>query len=296
MFHDIKFSVLRELCWTRIESLEKWLRRLIDDELRTQFGDNYIQYKDINNNFIIKKSVRESIENRRSDEPKRYPRDIDAILLDDAVNIILHPNLYKNHFREALINAFPQGPDVARTFFDRLIEPRNYLAHANPISLRQAEQIICYSNDIIDSLKIFYEQKGLEKMYNVPTIIQFTDSKGNSFFDSQISAGRNNTGRSHINLQKTGNELSPGDTLRIEIEIDPSFNSNEYEIFWTYSGNISTPLLPSGETFTLQINESHVREDFTVYCTVISNKKWHRLGDCDDSISITCRVLPPIEG
>lgn len=38
-----------------IETLEIWLRRLIDQQLRESFGLNYLQYQDSSGDFIIKK-------------------------------------------------------------------------------------------------------------------------------------------------------------------------------------------------------------------------------------------------
>ncbi len=296
MYRNMEFEHLRQFCKAQIESLEMWLRRLIDIELRENFGEKYLWYQyGTGNDYLIKRSVRENVIKRTEEEPKRYPREIDAILLDDAVNILLHQNLYQKYFRQALSLAFPDGPDEARTFFNRIIVPRNHLSHANPISVRQAEQVICYSNDIIDSLKHYFERKGLQKMYNVPRIIQLTDSKGNSFFEAQIKNNQNSTGRSSFNLQTEGNNLYPGETLRIEIQIDPSFNPNDYRVDWIYTDSNPTPVR-QGLTFDLEIKETHIREDFTVYCSVTSiNKNWHRLGDCDDSISVTYRVLPPLE-
>ncbi|MEI4770920.1 hypothetical protein WAX74_14955 [Psychrobacillus sp. FJAT-51614] len=295
MYYNLPFNTLRDMCRTTIESLEKWLRRLIDEELRNPLGDNYLWYQDKKNNFLFKKSIRENVKKRREDEPKRYPRDIDAVLLDDAVDIILHPIFYREYFREALTGAFPDGVEEARTFFSRIIEPRNYLSHANSISIRQVEQVICYSNDIIDSLKKYYEQKGMMQLYNVPTFIQLTDSKGNTFYTSQIDNNRNGTGGAGLNLQKRGYELYPGETLQIEIEVDPSFKEEEYIINWIYTSVNPAPT-KSGKKFNLTLDNSHVREDFTVYCKITSiGRDWHRLGDCDDRLSITYRVLPPVE-
>ena len=93
-------------------------------------------------------------------EPERFSRIIDAAILDDCINIICNPNLFRRHFREAFKTAFPVGDsrDETRIFLKRLIKPRNLLYHANPISVRQAEQVICYSHDIIESLKKYYEE------------------------------------------------------------------------------------------------------------------------------------------
>jgi hypothetical protein len=67
----------------------------------------------------------------------------------------------QTHFGIALKHAFPHGREEARTFLVRIMETRNSLAHVNAISSRTAEQVICYSNDIIDSLKHHYRDLGM---------------------------------------------------------------------------------------------------------------------------------------
>ena len=55
---------IREECKRRIESLEFWLRRLIDDTLKVKYGDDYINAKNANGDFILKKATREGISAR----------------------------------------------------------------------------------------------------------------------------------------------------------------------------------------------------------------------------------------
>ena len=83
------------------------------------------------------------------------------MLLEDAIYIICKPELLKDHFRVPLAIAFPDGREEARTFLNRILAPRNNLAHANAISTRQSEQVVCYSNDVIDSLKQHYRAIGM---------------------------------------------------------------------------------------------------------------------------------------
>jgi len=175
----MKDSEVRSQCKEKLESLEHWLRRLIDDTLTPVYGD-YFSFTDQVGNRLIKNSLVQQVAARRVHEPARYPRNIDAVLLDDAVDIVCKPDLFQKHFRQALSKAFPDGREEARTFLGRLLAPRNNLAHANAISARQAEQIICYSNDVIDSLKDYYRTLGMHEIYNVPTILKVTDSFGHA--------------------------------------------------------------------------------------------------------------------
>jgi len=98
-------SELRSICKERIEALEHWLRRLIDDVLTPLYGD-YFMHADAKGNRLIRGSLSQQVEERRAKEPSRYPRKIDAVLLEDAVDIICKPELFKNHFSKALYDAF----------------------------------------------------------------------------------------------------------------------------------------------------------------------------------------------
>ena len=45
----------------------------------------------------------------------------------------------------------------------------------------------------------------------------------------------------------------------------------------------------------LLVENKHVRTDFAIYCTVKSNKEWHRCGDVDDLVSIIYEITPIIK-
>ncbi|WP_405176372.1 hypothetical protein MHI27_12075 [Paenibacillus sp. FSL H8-0261] len=242
----------------------------------------------------MKKSVREGVQSRRGAEPKRYPREIDAILLDDSVSILLHPNLYKEYFSEPLLTVFPIGESMGKVIFEKIIEPRNYLAHANHISIRQAEQILCYSHDIIDSIKGYYEKIGVDRLYNVPSIIQVSDSLGNIKYESEISEVRSDVCVPLLLNSPNNPTLRPGDVLSVEVEIDPTFQKDLYSIQWQVEGYIPS-FEDTTNKFTLKISNSHVGERLVLNCFVKSNKDWHRYGANDDCLMLLYRVLPPIE-
>jgi hypothetical protein len=89
-------SEIRSICKEKIESLEHWLRRLIDDTLEPAYGD-YFSHVDKNGNRLIRSALSDQVDTRRAREPYRYPRKIDAVLLEDAIDIICKPELYKTH-------------------------------------------------------------------------------------------------------------------------------------------------------------------------------------------------------
>lgn len=285
-------SEIRAVCKEKIESLEHWLRRLIEDTLTPIYGD-YFSYVNANGDRLIKNSLSQQVKNRRTNEPKRYPRNIDAVLLEDAVDIICKPNLYQSHFKKALDAAFPDGREEVRTFLNRLLIPRNNLAHANAISVRQAEQIICYSNDVIDSLKIYYRSIGMTNLYNVPTILKVTDSFGNVFTRSQFS--RCHDGGIMMNfLEQPQMFLRPGDILSLEIEVDPAFDFDSYSIFWSSAKDLSHCHVNDARII-IPITNKQVAQEFDVQCRITSKNDWHRMHmGADDFLLIYYKVLPPI--
>jgi hypothetical protein len=291
MFHKLTDTEIRGYCKEKLESLEYWLRRIIDETLSAAYGD-YFNYVDQNGTKIIKSEILKTLTSRRNSEPDRYPRLIDAVLLDDAIDIICKPPLYTNYFRVMLKDAFPDGREEARTFMKRVVPPRNALAHANPISVRQAEQICCYTNDIIDSIKSYYRLHNMNSEYNVPLILKVIDSFGNVFYRGQMSAVHD--GGIALNLATRPKfNLQVGDTLTIEVEVDPSFAEEDYTITWGSSKGFSEPM-PIGKKAAIAITDKQVAQIFDVQCNIKSNKTWHRMSmGVDDFLIAYYKVLPP---
>lgn len=283
-------SELRNASRETIETLEYWLRRVVDKTLSDSYGPEYLNFTDNNGNRIINKSIKDNIEKNFKKEENRYTRMIDASLLDSLIDIICNPNLYKNHFRQVFEDAFPEGNYEARTFMSRLISPRNNLSHANPISIRQVEQILCYSHDIIDSIKKYYYAKNQQMSYNVPRFIHFKDSFGNEKFFDQNTEGHPMVGFT----QDQRYVLRPGDYLSIEIMVDESFKETEYSIFWRSTKKF--PDFGNVKKISFKIEPHHVCESISFHCAIVSNKEWHRMREgYDDLLLIFYKVLPPLE-
>ena len=160
----------------KIESLEHWLRRLVDDISTARYGSRYFEQRDAGGQLLlVKKRVDDAIR-RRTNEPGRYPRLIDAVVLGDLIAIMCDDSPYPL-FREAM-TFFPNGAAETRTFFAQIEAPRNNLAHANGVALRAMEQVLCYSNDVLDSLKDHYWRQGMLKEFDVPEILRLRHSFG----------------------------------------------------------------------------------------------------------------------
>ncbi|AZA83744.1 hypothetical protein C1637_14115 [Chryseobacterium lactis] len=291
MYNNIRIDLIRSECKNTIENLEVWLRNLIDNELLENYGDNYLEFVNADGSRLIKNEIVKDASERKASDPERYPRTIDAMLLDDEIKIICNPNLFRICFNKALQAAYPNGNDVARSFLNQLIPIRNKLYHSNPISVREAEKVMCYSNDVIDSIKLYYKMKNVEKKYNVPTIIKVTDSLGNIFYSSQIQ--RNSTGRGICETRLNENNiLYAGDRISIEVDVDSSFDKNDYTINWIFDKKESSTFEEDFNKITIIIENQHVRTDFCIYCVIISKEDWHRCGDVDDSVGIMYEIAP----
>ena len=88
MLPTLTDNQIRNCCKDKLESLEHWLRRLIDEKLSALHTD-YFSHIDGAGNRFIKKDIVDALEERVKKEPSRYPRKIDAVLLSNAVAIII---------------------------------------------------------------------------------------------------------------------------------------------------------------------------------------------------------------
>ena len=289
MFQKYSDEEIRGYCRQVLETLEYWLRQIIDEELTKAFGVNYFDASDKGGSPLISKRSTDEIKGRKSQEPTRFIRLVDAAFLDDIIALICHQELSAPYFRKYFETNYPNGVNELRTILNRLVDPRNRLSHANSISTRNAEQIICYSHDIIDSIKAYYINSKTHMDFNVPRIIRFKDSFGN-----QVNFNQSNEGHPSVNYKNDEKAfLRPGDTLEIELEIDQSFNRDEYTIRWTAIKTI--PNFGNVTKIQLTIENHHITEDFSIHCQVISNKDWHRMYQgYDDLLIVWYRILPPI--
>lgn len=289
--HAISEAELREHCRRALDGLERWLRRLVDENLTAAYGPNYLSACRPSGDRVINADTTRRIIQRAAVEPVKFPRAIDAADLDDTIRIICNPELYVAHFTNALSDAFPEGCVEAKTFLLRLVPPRNALSHARPISIHEAHRVLCYSQDVVAALKVHYGKNQMQKQYNVPTVIRIVDSLGHEI--SLSDSNRHRDGPAMIDFSQ--NELAVlrcGDSISIEVDIDPSFEPDAYEVRWLIAnvGGAAT----FGRRFSLHLTQQHVATRFCVVCYVTSKAEWHKIGTFDDQVDIAYRVLPPI--
>lgn len=278
MWQLLKTEELRSLLKREIENFEIWGRRIIEEELVPMYGESW--YK----SDFLKNKFKERVESELKKSSFSGQSAVNALYIGDIVYILCHPKLYENSFKKIFHSGYKLDEEEMRNYLTQIEMVRNKLSHANPVSIREAEKVICYTHDFIDCLKDYYKKKGNEQMYNVPMIIKFMDSLGNEFSGKQIS--RNSTGRGFCHI--TNNILTEGDILNLEVEIDPSYNENSYKVEWLFNNERY-----SGKKLTKEITEKHIRINFYIFCHVISNEhEWHRCGDVDDSVTVVYQVVP----
>jgi hypothetical protein len=276
----------RDAARRHLDSAEAWLRAIIDRQLLKAFGRAYFPALLPNGTPVIPKPIRERVAGRLAQEPARFPRMIDATELGDAIKIVLHPELYRPYFKAPLQHAYPDGEAEARTFLTRLETHRNKLAHGGVCSTREFEQCACYSNDLIDSIKLFFEEINMARTFNVPTFTRVLDNKGNNFHLTP----RPDDQAQFIDVRSRGKgDLYPGEELVVEVEVDESFSG--WTVRWlTFNGDHGF-----GTIVRLPIEDKHVGVQMDIRFEVVSSESWHKLmGGCDDRLDLRYRALPPV--
>jgi hypothetical protein len=252
-----------------------------------RYGKTYFTEGMQNANHIFRKDIRDHSAKMLSESPGRYSREVDTLLIEHIVDTICKQDLYHACFSPALQDAYPDGREEARTFLSRLIPIRNALSHANPISVHDAERVFCYCDDVIESLKRHYSERNMAQEYNAPLFTKFTDSLGHS----EVLSGS----IKHLDFTKTN--LRVGDSIRWEVEVDSSYQPDEYTVEWSFLGipRLLGEVNPTGLSFALTILPKHVNEELKLVVQLTSKRDWHRGGSYDAGLIVAYKVLPSLE-
>lgn len=290
LLYSLSEDELRGRCKKKVESLEYWLRRIIHEKFTKEYGAEYFTKKLENDENVIKGEISKKARARREAQPSRYSRDIDATLLDDLITILCNKKNYSPFFKDAFHYVAPLGEEHLRYILNKIWECRNPLSHANPISVRQGEQLLCYCNDIIDSLKEYYRELGVSAMYNVPTFLKMVDSFGNAIYRDAMTKTSSDTAIVDFH-ENPSFYFRPSDTYSVELEIDPSFDDSLYMLRWNINhGEINE----TGNKITLNIENKHVTSVLMIVCKLTTKNEWHKCGTYDDEFCLLLKVLPPI--
>ncbi len=284
---------LRDLCRHHIDTFENWSRRILDETFKSNYGTDYFNHMVSVDQPLIKSEIKKRIEKRVSDNPGRFPRKIDAILLEDIEYFLCRDDLYNKHFKSVL-EPFYSGILEVRKVLGRLIPIRNKLSHGNTISIREAEQCICYTGDLIDVYKQHYVSIGKDRDYNVPVFLRIKDSLGHDIIreDSRYSWELHFYGNLAPKIQ-----LRSGDSYKLWVEVDSSFDSSFYEIKWVVKQDFRTDIKKgTGNVIEFTLSNKHVSYAPEIYISLVTKRDWHRFHEVDDMIKLNYEnVLPPIE-
>ncbi len=287
MYLNLTDEQLRSICRSHIEALEKWARLILHYVLIDKFGPDYIHVKNPDDNYKFKKSLVTKSDNMIAEEPGRFSTHLDTLFLDELIYMLCHSEVYPL-ISPYIGNYCPKGVDALRSFLNCLIPIRNKLSHTNPFSYRDAQRAVCYSNDFIEAVKYYFEEKNMTKEFNVPTIIKVTDSFGNEV----IPSDNEETVIFRLSAPSTKNPkvLYLGDQFSLTLEIDPSFQETDYHIDW--HGKDGVEVLENGKKINVTINNKLIGENVMISCNIISNNEWHRYGKYDQSFILVFKAVP----
>lgn len=280
VFNDFDSDERQSFARTYTDSAERWLRHLVHTTLSQRYGANYITQRQ------WKKDLVQKVTSKIQAGPASFPREIDATTFDQLVDIVCHPN-YWSLFAGGITAAYPHGAEEARTFLTRIQGIRNEVAHLRPVSIRQLEQALCYSNDIADSIKNYFQAMNMSKEFYVPTFVSYIDSIGNR--------GHFQPSEWHYRIVDLSTadfrRLYPGDTLTLELEVDPSFDVGTYAVNWGIKGKPSD--CGNGKKAVIPITEAHISQRIEIQFKLITTNYWHRSSNGEDDVmDVYYRVLP----
>lgn len=242
-----------------------------------------------NGDPVIKKSINDKAADMVKLHPDRFMRKIDTLFLDEIIYILCKIQLYKGVFKNVLDKIYPDGCNEARTYLTRLIPIRNKLSHSNSISIREAEKAVCYCNDFIDGIKLYFDEKGVGNMFNVPHAIKLNDSLGNEYLLE------NNACPEVVTIKDLNGEIkrfNVNEQYSLWVTVDPSFERDSYNISWS----IGSEVFSKEERAYLQLTEDMVGENVFITCQIVQKKEWHKYNTKEDHrILIVICVLPPAE-
>ena len=283
---EIAETERREIARRHLDMLESWLRRVIHFQLTAAFGAQYPTASAKDGHQVVSKKIRDNVDARFKSEPERYPRWIDAALLDDAISIVTNPRTYNTHFRAGLERAFPQGMDEAREYLSRVRNHRNALMHGGTCSVRMLEQCVCYSNDVVESLREHFVVVRKQRQFDAPTFTRFVDGLGNVF---HISSQDDRSETIFDARKGAKGKALVGDVLTFTIEVEESYPPDTYDIQWqAFSGGQSA----DGHTFMVTFEDKNVSAKEEIRATLKTRESWHRHGQHDDFFIATYTVLP----
>lgn len=72
-----------DLCKHRLDTMELWARRLIEETFSEEYGKDYFNFKFDNGTPLVKNEIIKQVQDRMNSNPKRYPRKVDALVMEN---------------------------------------------------------------------------------------------------------------------------------------------------------------------------------------------------------------------
>lgn len=221
--------------------------------------------------------------------------------MEDLEYFICRDDLYSKYFRK-IFEPFYSGKEEIRFVLQRLTAVRNRIAHGNAISVHEAEQALCYSNDIVGCCKKYYVSIGKDREYNVPVFTRIKDSLGTDYprfrleyypWEEYFYGGPRYDGG-------IGDRPRPvfhsGENYKIWVEVDGSFHENTYVVSWKYECGKHKEK-GKGNAIEICFTDDMVSYPLKIQFSLKTTNSWHRMAreDCDDILEINYNsVLPPV--
>lgn len=287
---------VRDLSRHHIDSFEQWCRRIIDENFRKDYGNNYVDAEVNPGTPLIRAEIKKRVAGRMTDNPGRFPRWIDAVLMEDIEYFFSREDLYAKYYKN-IFEPFFSGREEIRFVLERLINIRNKLSHGNTISIHEAEQSVCYTNDFIECFKKHYESVGKSRDYNVPVIMRIKDSIGNDiirehmeYYPWDVYLYREGF------LGEKAVKLRSGESYKIWVEVDSSFAETSYDVTWCFECG-GRKEKGKGNVVEASFGDKDVSYPFEIIFYLKTHNTWHRRArfDNDDEVRIKFgEILPPI--
>ena len=286
---------LRDLCRHHIDSFEQWSRRIIDEKFKNEYGDKYIDVEVQLGQPLIKADIKKMVEARMQEDVRRFPRWIDAIVMENIEYFFCRADLYTKYYKE-IFEPFFSSREEIRFVLKRLIGIRNKLAHGNTISIHEAEQSLCYTNDFIDCFKKYYENEGKSREYNVPVFIRIKDSLGNDAIREYMEYyGWEVHSHHKSRYGEPAVLLRSGDSYKVWIEVDGSFDENTYDVMWQFMCGERNES-GKGNCVEVSFTDKDVSYSFEIKFWLKTHNTWHRGArfDNDDIVKIDYEEILPL--
>lgn len=98
-----------DLCKHRLDTMELWSRRLIEETFSKEYGKDYFNFKFDESTPLVKNEIIKQVQDRVDSNPKRYPRKVDALVMEhlkyffvEMICISYILKMFLNHFIQVL--------------------------------------------------------------------------------------------------------------------------------------------------------------------------------------------------